>query len=154
MKCGRRCDGEYREAVEFQTFKVRGREVTVPVSLMKCGACGDVMYSPEQMDRAHNAVYAEIRRRENLLAPAEIASLRLGLGLKQEEFERMLGVGPKTVVRWESGRVFQSKAADALMRLVQADRGNAVRLAEWNGVTLPPDPSIRRTLGRRSRSTP
>jgi HTH-type transcriptional regulator/antitoxin MqsA len=154
MKCGRRCDGEYREVVEFQTFKVRGREVTVPVSLMKCDACGDVMYSPEQMDRAQNAVYAEIRRRENLLAPAEIASLRLGLGLKQEEFERMLGVGPKTVVRWESGRVFQGKAADALMRLVQADRENAARLAEWNGVTLPPDPSIRRTPGRRSRSTP
>lgn len=107
MKCGRRCDGEYREVIEPQTFKVRGREVTVPVALLKCGACGDVMYSPEQADRAQNAVYTEIRRRENLLAPGEIASLRLGLGLKQEEFERLLGLGPKTVVRWESGRVFQ-----------------------------------------------
>lgn len=154
MKCGRRCDGEYREVVEPQTFKVRGREVTVPVSLMKCDVCGDTLYSPEQMDRAQNAVYAEIRRREHLIFPAEIASLRLGLGLKQEEFERLLGVGPKTVVRWESGRVFQSKAADALMRLVHADRENAVRLAEWNGITLPRDPSLRRTLGRRSRSTP
>ncbi|HST57193.1 MAG TPA: type II TA system antitoxin MqsA family protein [Longimicrobium sp.] len=154
MKCGRRCDGEYGEVVEPQAFKVRGREVTVPVSLMKCDACGDIMYSPEQMDRAQKAVYAEIRRRENLLAPEEIASLRLCLGLKQEEFERLLGLGPKTVVRWESGRVFQSKAADALMRLVQADRANAVRLADWNGITLPYNPPLRRTLGRRSRSAP
>ncbi|HYW12709.1 MAG TPA: type II TA system antitoxin MqsA family protein [Longimicrobium sp.] len=154
MKCGRRCEGRYREVVEPQTFKVRGREVTVPVSLMKCDACGDIMYSPEQMDLAQNAVYAEIRSRENLLGPDEIASLRLSLGLKQDEFERLLGLGPKTVVRWESGRVFQSKAADALMRLVHADRENAVRLAEWNGITLPRNPSIRRALGRRSRSTP
>lgn len=154
MKCGRRCDGEYREVIEPQTFKVRGREVTVPVALLKCDACGDVMYSPEQAERAQNAVYTEIRRRENLLGPGEIASLRLGLGLKQDEFERLLGLGPKTVVRWESGRVFQGRAADALMRLVQADRENAVRLAEWNGITLPRHPPIRRTLGRRSRSTP
>ncbi len=63
MKCGRRCDGEYREVIEPQTFKVRGREVTVSVSLLKCDACGDVMYSPEQVDRAQNAVLAGIRPR-------------------------------------------------------------------------------------------
>lgn len=79
MKCGRRCDGEYREVIEPQTFKVRGREVTVPVSLLKCDACGDVMYSPEQVDRAQNAVYAEIRKRENHPTPAGVASLRQGL---------------------------------------------------------------------------
>jgi HTH-type transcriptional regulator / antitoxin MqsA len=147
MKCGR-CAGEYREVVEPQTFRVRGRQVTVPVTLLRCDGCGDVLYSPEQADRAQQAVYAEIRRRENLLAPAEIAAIRKTLGLKQEEFERLLGVGPKTLVRWESGRVFQSKAADALMRLVRADRENAVRLAGWNGVTLHRAPPIRRTPGR------
>ena len=152
MKCGRRCDGEYREVVEPQTFKVRGRQVTIPVALLRCDACGDVLYSPEQVDRAQEQVYAEIRRRENLLSPAEIASIRRGLGLKQDEFERLLGLGPKTVVRWESGRVFQSKAADALMRLVRAERENAVRLAEWNRVPLHLTPPIRRTSGRRSRS--
>jgi hypothetical protein len=50
-------------------------------------------------------------------------------------------------VRWESGRVFQSKAADSLMRLVRADRENAERLGEWNDVPLRRAPS----LGRRVR---
>lgn len=68
MKCGRRCDGEYRAVVEPQTFTAPGRKVAVAVSLMKCDVCGDVMYSPEQMDRARNAVHAAIRTRENLLA--------------------------------------------------------------------------------------
>src|SRR5687768_16682456 len=116
MKCGRSCEGEYREVTEPQTFKVRGRMVTVPVAALKCDACGEIMYSPEQVDRAQEVIYAEVRRRENLLAPGEVAAIRGTLGLKQDEFERLLGVGPKTVVRWESGRVFQSKAADALMR--------------------------------------
>lgn len=154
MKCGRRCDGEYREVIEPQTFKVRGRQVTVPVALLRCDACGDVLYSPEQAERAQQQVYEEIRRRENLLSPAEIASIRRALGLKQDEFERLLGLGPKTVVRWESGRVFQSKAADALMRLVRAERENAVRLAEWNRVPLRLAPPMPRTPGRRSRSAP
>jgi HTH-type transcriptional regulator/antitoxin MqsA len=151
MKCGRRCEGEYREVVEPQTFRVRGRQVTVPVALLRCDACGDVLYSPEQVERAQDQVYAEIRRRENLLSPAEIAAIRRGLGLKQDEFERLLGLGSKTVVRWESGRVFPSKAADALMRLVREDRENAVRLAEWNGVPLHRPPPMPRTPGRRSR---
>jgi HTH-type transcriptional regulator / antitoxin MqsA len=151
MKCGRRCDGEYREVTEPQSFKVRGRQVTVPVTLLRCDACGDVLYTPEQAERAQEQVYTEIRRRENLLSPAEIASIRLGLGLKQDEFERLLGLGPKTVVRWESGRVFQSKAADALMRLVRADRENVARLSEWNGVPLNRPPPLRRMPGRRSR---
>lgn len=153
MKCGR-CDGEFREVVEPQTFKVRGRRVTVPVALLRCDGCGDILYSPAQADKAQQTVYAEIRRRENLLAPGEVAAIRGTLGLKQDEFERLLGVGPKTVVRWESGRVFQSKAADALMRLVRADRENAVRLAEWNGVALHRAPPLRRTAGRRTRTAP
>jgi HTH-type transcriptional regulator/antitoxin MqsA len=154
MKCGRSCEGEYREVTEPQTFKVRGRVVTVPVAMMKCDTCGEIMYSPEQVDRAQETINAEIRRRENLLAPGEVAAIRGTLGLKQDEFERLLGVGPKTVVRWESGRVFQSKAADALMRLVRADRENAVRLAEWNGVVLHRAPPLRRTAGRRTRTAP
>jgi HTH-type transcriptional regulator / antitoxin MqsA len=153
MKC-ERCGDKYRDVTEPQTFRVRGRQVTVPVTLLRCAGCGDVLYSPEQAERAQQAVYAEIRRRENLLAPAEIAAIRRTLGLKQEEFERLLGVGPKTLVRWESGRVFQSKAADALMRLVRADRMNAEHLAEWNGVTLHRAPPIRPSSGRRTRAGP
>jgi hypothetical protein len=32
--------------------------------------------------------------------------------------ENLLGVGSKTVVRWEKGTVFQSATADRLMRLI------------------------------------
>jgi hypothetical protein len=32
----------------------------------------------------------------------------------------LLGTGPKTVVRWEKGTVFQSATADKLMRLLAA----------------------------------
>jgi len=38
-----------------------------------------------------------------LLAPEEIRSIRARYGLSQAELERMLGLGAKTVVRWEPG---------------------------------------------------
>lgn len=38
--------------------------------------------------------------------------------LSQAEFERLLGTGPKTVVRWERSTVTQSSTADTLMRVL------------------------------------
>jgi len=64
--------------------------------------------------RASDAIRAE----EGLLLPSQIRSIREGLGLTQHAFEQLLGVGPKTVVRWEKGSVFQNKATDALLRIV------------------------------------
>jgi YgiT-type zinc finger domain-containing protein len=60
MKCGR-CEGEYREVIEPRTFKVRGRRVTVPVAGLRCDGCGEILYTPEQADRAQLAACAEIR---------------------------------------------------------------------------------------------
>jgi DNA-binding transcriptional regulator YiaG len=34
-------------------------------------------------------------------------------------FERVLRVGPKTVVRWERGTVFQNRATDTLLRMIR-----------------------------------
>ena len=36
----------------------------------------------------------------------------------KEELERLFGLTPKVVIRWERGRVLQRKTADALLRLM------------------------------------
>jgi len=61
-----------------------------------------------------------MRAARGLLTPDEIRDLRRSLGVAQAALERLLGVGPKTVVRWEKGTVFQSATADRLMRLLIA----------------------------------
>jgi HTH-type transcriptional regulator / antitoxin MqsA len=80
----------------------------------------------------------KIRDREGLLRSSEIHSIRSRLHLSQQQFEQLLGVGPKTVVRWEGGTVFQNRATDSLLRLI-ADVPDVVPyLARRNGVELVP----------------
>lgn len=55
------------------------------------------------------------------LGPEVTRALRAVLGgLSQTPLEHLLGVGAKTVVRWQKGTVFQSATADRLVRLLRA----------------------------------
>ncbi len=58
-----------------------------------------------------------------LLTPDEIREIRRSFAMSQAAFEDLLGAGPKTVVRWEKGSVFQSATADRLMRLMRMQPG-------------------------------
>ena len=44
--------------------------------------------------------------------------IRKRCNLTQEEMERLFGLGKKVVIRWEKGRVLQSKTADVILRLL------------------------------------
>ena len=48
--------------------------------------------------------------------PAVMRDLRESLDVCQARFEKLLGAGPDTVVHQDTGTVFQSAAADRLMR--------------------------------------
>jgi HTH-type transcriptional regulator/antitoxin MqsA len=82
----------------------------------ECSVCGEQFFSPAEVDQLQLLAAGEARRERGLLAPDEIRTLRRDLGLSQERLERLLGLGPKTIVRWEKGTVFQSVAADRLLR--------------------------------------
>ena len=85
------------------------------VEMYDCAACGEAVFTPEQ---------AAARERLNLLSPESIVDIRKRCNLSQEELERLFGLGQKVVVRWEKGRVLQSKTADVLLRLL--DRNPAI----------------------------
>jgi HTH-type transcriptional regulator/antitoxin MqsA len=85
-----------------------------------CGECGEVLHPAGQIDEIHRAAVAMARRDCGLLTPDEIRRLRSDLALTQTELEAVLGVGPKSVTRWEKGTVFQSAVADNFMRSIWA----------------------------------
>jgi HTH-type transcriptional regulator/antitoxin MqsA len=60
-----------------------------------------------------------VRREEGLLMPDEIREIRQRYGLSQADLERLIGAGPKTVVRWERGTTFQNRTADTLLRVLR-----------------------------------
>ncbi len=83
-----------------------------------CSACQEDFHPAGQTD-AIRAAASEIAREEaGFLQPGEIREMRMSLGLTQGDLERLLGVGEKTVGRWERGLFVQSKTADTLMRLL------------------------------------
>jgi putative zinc finger/helix-turn-helix YgiT family protein len=85
-----------------------------------CRSCGEEFFAAGQVDAIHSVAVAMARTDQGLLTPAEIRQLRADLGLTQQGLEDVLGVGPKTVTRWEKGTVFQSAVADRFMRKIWA----------------------------------
>jgi len=114
-----------------------GESVEFIDHLSRCAACGEQFYTREQAIVSSRARAGVLRHHSGLLSPHDIMAIRSKYGLTQAELERVLGTGPKTVVRWESGSVCQSRAADNLLRLVDQDEANLRRLADRSGLRLP-----------------
>lgn len=80
--------------------------------------CGEVYLSLQAAEELQKAAIRTSKAARQLLSPEEIRALRQSLSLSQAAFEDLLGIGAKSVVRWERGTVFQSATADRLMRLI------------------------------------
>ncbi|MFL5384791.1 MAG: type II TA system antitoxin MqsA family protein [Longimicrobiaceae bacterium] len=144
MKCD--CGGEYGEVTEPRSFRIHGRDVTVDATFLRCGQCDRAIWAPGQADELRRKAWNAIRDREGLLYPEEILALRTNLGLSQDAFERLLGVGKKTVTRWENGVIFPSAAANNLMKLLRLEPQNVAALAKWNRIKVGP------TIGENERA--
>lgn len=113
------------------------RRIGVPDAHERCDECGEGFYAPGQLERLEREAASRIRSSEGLLTPDEIRTIRERLGLSQAAFERLLGVGPKTVVRWERGTVFQNRSTDALIRVIHAVPGVVEYLEALRGAPRP-----------------
>ncbi|GAV31941.1 MAG: type II toxin-antitoxin system MqsA family antitoxin [Coriobacteriia bacterium] len=119
-KCAE-CGGEVVLSTAPIEIEVRGELVRVPgIEHAVCASCGEEYLSLDAAELLQKEAVRRVRTTRGLLTPEEIRSLRHSLALSQADLEKLLGVGPKTVVRWEKGTVFQSATADRLMRLIAA----------------------------------
>ena len=131
------CDTTPIVVRERRAVPIGNRRVEIDDEYLKCPECDEEFYTSDLAERRQRLAVERARTEDNLLTPAQIKSVRERLGLSQRLFEEILGVGEKTCVRWEQGRVCQNVATDRLMRLVAADRENVARLAVINAVVLP-----------------
>lgn len=116
--------------------------VEVDFEYEHCTLCGEDLIPADRLDALFRDAVATERARDGLLGSEEIVRLRLDLGLTQRRLERLLGVSPKTVTRWESGTVRQSRMADNFLRLLRdhpelIDAQNAVVARESRGPYRP-----------------
>ena len=133
------CSGVLTPVSEEREVRVGRRSARVMDEFSRCADCGEAFYAPGQMDATLRRATEAIRQEEGLLSSEAIREIRRELGLTQQAFEKLLGVGPKTVVRWEKGTVFQSRSTDSLLRVIDANPESARFLARLHGVTLPAD---------------
>lgn len=131
------CGGSADFTAEVRPMNVGGRSVDVPDEFYRCRNCAEEYYHPGMLDTVLKRAIARVREEDDLLTPDQVRAVRRKFGLTQPEFERLLGVGANTVVRWERGTVPQGSAADSLLRLLDAFPENARFLGELHGVELP-----------------
>lgn len=143
------CGHEAMEVRERREIQVGARRVMVDDTRLRCPHCEEEFYRPGALEDLQRQAAARVRAEEGLLTPDEIRAIRQGLGLTQAAFEKLLGVGPKTVVRWERGTVFQSRAIDSLLRVVGQIPEASALLARRNQVIL-----ARTTMAAATSATP
>ncbi len=130
------CGGHLKERLSGRSIRVGSRTVSVLVSAPTCDSCGEYYLDDKSLEELQTRVANQIREQEDLLKPQEILAIRERLGLTQGDFEQFLGVGYKTVVRWERGTVFPNAATDNLLRVIANIPEAADFLSARSGVPI------------------
>jgi putative zinc finger/helix-turn-helix YgiT family protein len=139
-----RCGGTFQLIVEPGTFRIHGLDVAVNHRFFRCSGCGEELVTEDLAELVQGEAATAFRRQENFLSGTEIRSLRERLGLSQEQLEGALGLGAKSLARWENDRVLQNRSMDNLFRAIERDPGCLTFLAGIHGFELPQTPILAR----------
>lgn len=131
------CADHFEVVEREREVPIHGTTVRITEQVYRCGVCGEEEYSYEQAIEAERRAGEVYRTEHGFLQPEEIAAVRRRLGLTQSQLEDALGIGRKTVVRWEAGRVLQNRALDNLLRVIDAFPDVLSFLAARQGIALP-----------------
>ena len=142
------CGGEADLVSVDREVRIGKQGAVVLDEFMRCGGCEEEYYLPGQMNATQCRAVAAIRAQEGMLNPDEVAAIRAQYGLTQTKLEQILGVGPKTVVRWERGTVCQSHAVDALLKVFRGEPRLFHAYAEARGISLKQKPKKYVTVHR------
>jgi len=106
---------ETRVETREETYKVRGKDVTMPVEVEVCLSCGETIFDETRDSDLLRRVYAAYREQEGLLTPEQIRGIRKRYSLSQESFASLLGMSQATINRYEKGGL-QNQSHDAAIR--------------------------------------
>lgn len=102
---------------EHVQFSVRDLVVESDFSIPRCPHCNSVVALADIEDENIRILYDVYKAKKGLLTSEEVRSIRTKYGLSQSDFALLLGLGEKTVTRYENGSI-QDHSHDNLMRLV------------------------------------
>ena len=132
------CADHFETVEREREFPIHGTTVTVREEVQRCAVCGEEEYSYAQAMAAERRAGEIYREQNGFLQPDEVVAMRRRWGVTQAELEGALGLGRKTVARWEAGRVLQTRALDNLLRAIDRFPEVLGFLAERQGVSVTP----------------
>lgn len=125
--CNRETDTEIRE----ETYMVKDENITIDATVCVCTECHRDIFVPEIESDNLRKAYDVYRRKRGLLLPSEIKEIRERYKLSQTAFAKLLGMGEKTITRYENGRI-QDEAQNNLILLMR-DKNAFITLLKKNG---------------------
>lgn len=137
------CDSKQEVSIisKEETYPVKGEPITIMANICTCASCGEEILSLQHDDDNLRRAYAIYRSRHNLLQPEEIKKIREQYGISQVNFARILGVGDKTIARYENGSL-QDEAINNLILLAKNPENFGI-LLEKNKAAIPPEEAER-----------
>ena len=118
-----------------ETYPVKGENIAIKAQVSFCSECGEEVWNEELDENNLQTAYAAYRTVHGLLQPDEIRHIREKYGISQTLFARILGLGDKTITRYENGSI-QDKAQNNLIALVSHPE-NFKELVEQNQDIIP-----------------
>lgn len=100
---------------EIETYPVRGENTTVDAVVAYCNCCGEQLWVDEFDSENLRKAFDIYREKHSLLSPKEIKRIREKYSLSQTSFARILGLGDKTITRYENGSIPDSAPNNLIM---------------------------------------
>jgi HTH-type transcriptional regulator / antitoxin MqsA len=130
------------------TIEYGGEERVFPMLAWWCTECDEAIFEGQPLadrEKAFLELKAEV---DEVLSPSQVAAVRTKLGLSQRKAGELLGGGPRSFYKYESGKQAVSVPMSHLLTLLDHDvsrlqelRGAADRDARSQSVGLmPPEP--------------
>lgn len=113
--------GSLKKEVKTESFEYKGETKAIPHYITYvCDECGEAIVDNESL-KASGKILKDFQREvDGLLTGPQIKVIRTKLGLTQAQLAYIIGGGLKSVARYESGQICQSKGMDNLLRILDA----------------------------------
>lgn len=124
--CGLVDESMTRVVERSETYNVKGESIPVLARVRVCNSCNEEISDELLDDVTLQTAYDVYRSKHKIVFPAEIRALRETYGLSQRGLGTLLGWGPITIHRYESGSL-PDESHNQVLRLMQ-DPFNVARL--------------------------
>lgn len=115
------CGADMIPDVRSEELTYKGHSVRIDSRGWYCSGCSEALFELEEAGR-HMEAFAALRAEvDGVLTPHEVTRIRMKLGLSQRKASALLGGGPRSFQKYESGVDWITRSMANLLRLLDND---------------------------------